>query len=295
MDASLFKGLGVALVTPFRADKSIDFSALERLVNFQIENACNYMVVLGTTSEAATLSTNESSAIINFIAEINNRRVPIVVGVGGNNTNYVLEQLRVVQEMPIDGILSVTPYYNKPNQKGLFEHFKSIANTSNLPIILYNVPSRTSVNILPETTLQLAKNFKNIIAIKDASGNLMHATQVIKEKPDNFAFLSGDDALTLPLIAIGAEGVISVIGNAYPRQFSDMIRFALNNELQKAKNIHYQLTDIINAIFEEGNPTGIKALLSHLQLIDNHLRLPLVEASKELKNKIKEIASKIIE
>lgn len=293
MNASLFKGMGVALVSPFRSDKSVDFSAIENLVNFQIENACNYIVALGTTSETATLSTNERSAIINFIVEINNRRVPIVVGVGGNNTNQVAEQLRITQNMPIDGILSVTPYYNKPNQKGLFEHFKAIANTSNLPIILYNVPGRTSVNILPQTTLQLAKNYKNIVAIKEASGNLMQAMQIIKEKPNNFALLSGDDALTLPLIAMGAEGVISVIGNAYPKQFSDMIKFALNNEFEKAKNIHYQLIEIMNAIFEEGNPTGIKALLAHLQLVENYLRLPLVEASEKLQNKIKKIANKI--
>lgn len=288
-----FKGLGVAIVTPFRADGSIDFSALERLVNYQINNGVNFLVALGTTSETATLSDDEYFAVINFISEINQQRVPLVVGAGGNNTNALLDHVHNIKQIGASGILSVTPYYNKPNQNGLFEHFKAIANNTNLPIILYNVPSRTGVNLSAETTVKLAKQFKNIVAVKEASGNLIQAMQIVKHKPNDFTLISGDDALTLPLISIGAEGVISVVGNAYPKQFSDMVNIALNNDVIKAQSIHYQLIDMINVLFEEGNPAGIKALLNHLGLIDNYLRLPLIPVSEKLNDKIKNIANNI--
>ncbi len=293
MDNSIFKGTGVAIITPFRVDGSIDFNALGKLVDFQIDNGTNFLVALGTTSEATTLTDDEKQAVINFIIETNNKRVPLVVGCGGNNTSEIIKQIRALSKTGIDALLSVAPYYNKPNQTGLFEHFKALANSTNLPIILYNVPSRTGVNISAETTIKLARKFKNIIAVKEASGNFDQIMQIVKNRPKNFLVLSGDDSTTLPLISLGFDGVISVIANAYPAEFSKMVQLALNGKFNEARTIHYQLIDIINTMFEEGNPAGVKAYMKHLGLIENSLRLPLVPISNKLESRIKTLADNL--
>ncbi len=293
MDNSKFKGTGVAIITPFRTDKSIDFNALGKLVDFQIDNGTNFLVALGTTSEAATLSIDEKQAVIDFIIEANNKRVPLVVGCGGNNTAEIIKYMREHSKTGIDALLSVAPYYNKPNQTGLFEHFKALANTTSLPIILYNVPSRTGVNISAETTIKLAKKFKNIIAVKEASGNFDQVMQIVKNKPKDFLVLSGDDGTTLPLISLGFDGVISVIANAYPAQFSKMVQLSLQGKFNQARVIHYKLIDIINTMFAEGNPAGVKAYMKHLGLIENSLRLPLVPVSSKLESKIKTLADNL--
>lgn len=282
MNIDKFKGTGVALITPFRQDKSIDFNALEKLVNFQIENGTDFLVALGTTSEAATLTKDERSAVVDFIIEVNNKRLPIVVGCGSNNTSELIKSVKEFEKPGIDGILSVTPYYNKPNQKGIYEHFKALAQATKLPIILYNVPGRTSSNINAETALKLANDFSNIIAIKEASGDLSQMMQIVKNKPENFLVLSGDDALTLPLIATGFDGVISVVANAYPASFSKMVKLTLANKFTEAREIHYQLIDIIDSLFAEGNPAGVKAFMQFMNLIEDNVRLPLVPVSKEL-------------
>jgi 4-hydroxy-tetrahydrodipicolinate synthase len=287
MDNSKFKGTGVAIITPFRVDKSIDFNALEKLVNFQIEKGTNNIVALGTTSEAATLTMDEKIAVVDFIIEINNKRVPLIVGCGGNNTAEIVKQARELEKPGVDALLSVTPYYNKPNQTGLYEHYKAIANATHLPIILYNVPGRTASNLAAATTVKLAKDFKNIIGIKEASGDFTQLMQIEKNKPKNFILLSGDDATTLPLIALGFDGVISVVSNAFPAEFSQMVQLALDGKFEEARLVHYKLIDIINSLFEEGNPAGVKAYMKHLGLIENSLRLPLVQVSDKLDSKIK--------
>lgn len=289
MDHSLFKGTGVALITPFREDKSIDFSALEKLVNYQIENGTNYLVVLGTTSEAATLSPDERNAVLDFVIDINNNRLPLVVGGGGNNTAKVINGINKNLNKPgVDALLSVVPYYNKPNQSGIYEHFKTIANTISMPIILYNVPGRTAANISAETTLKLAHKFSNIIGIKEASGNWEQMMQLVNHKKDNFLVLSGDDGTTLPLISVGLDGVISVVANAFPKDFSEMVRLAINNQIADARKLHYKLFEIINTLFTEGNPAGVKAYLTLQGMIKNNLRLPLVPVSKKLFTKIEQ-------
>ncbi len=293
MSKHIFEGLGVALITPFCADGSIDYSSLEKLINYQIDNGIDYLVALGTTSEAATMSDEERFAVLNFVKEINNKRVPIVVGAGGNNTVTVLDNIKKVEKEGVDGLLSVTPYYNKPNQNGLFEHFKAVANSTKLPVILYNVPGRTGVNMSAQTTVKLAKQFTNVLAVKEASGNLPQAMDIIQNSPEHFAVISGDDALTMPLISLGAKGVISVVGNAYPKQFSQMVNYSLQNDFASARDFHYQLVNMIDALFEEGNPVGVKSLLQYLGLIDNNLRLPLVKSSQALDDKIKLLADKI--
>ncbi len=293
MDNSKFKGTGVAIITPFRVDKSIDFNALEKLVNFQIENGTNYIVALGTTSEAATLTQDERKAVVDFIIEINQNRVPLVVGCGGNNTADIIKKARELEKQGIDALLSVAPYYNKPNQTGLYEHFKAIANATHQPIILYNVPGRTASNLAATTTVKLAKEFKNIIGVKEASGDFTQIMQIIKNKPKGFLMLSGDDATTLPLISLGFDGVISVISNAFPAQFSAMVNLALKEKFNEARAIHYKLIDIMNSLFEEGNPAGVKAYMKHLGLIENSLRLPLVEASDKLETKIKQLSNQL--
>ncbi len=290
MEINRFKGLGVALITPFRPDGSVDFPSLEKFLEFQIENGVNYLVALGTTSEAATLSTDERVAVVDFIIDINNGRLPLVVGCGGNNTSELVYAIHDMKKPGVDAILSVVPFYNKPNQKGLYEHFKQVANATDLPIILYNVPSRTGTNMTAETTVKLAKKFKNIIAIKEASGDMSQAMQIMKNKPANFLVISGDDALCLPLISLGFDGVISVLGNAYPKEFSDMIKAALINDYKSARIIQYKLVDIIETLFAEGNPAGVKAYLNHKGLIEDSLRLPLVSVSTELKKKIVSLA-----
>lgn len=278
-------GTGVALVTPFRKDKSIDFSAFEKLISHILPHI-NFLVAMGTTSEYPTLSKNEYCAVLNFIKDSSNGKYPIVVGIGGNNTKNVTETIKSFDFDNISAILSVAPYYNKPTQKGLYEHFKNIAQQAPVPIILYNVPGRTSCNIMPETVLKLANDFENIIGIKEASGNLVQIMEILKHKPKHFSVYSGDDALTLPMIALGAQGVISVTANAVPKTFSEMVNHALNNNLKEANNLHYSMLELFEALFIDGNPAGIKAALSILNITSENVRLPLVKATKATKNKI---------
>lgn len=283
---NLFTGTGVALITPFRRQETIDFSKLEELIDYIITSGADYIVALGTTSEAATMTDSERKALQQFIVETVNGRLPIMLGLGGNNTRAVTDAISQTNFDGISGILSVTPYYNKPQQKGLIQHFKNIAETSPVPVVLYNVPGRTSCNMTAETTLQLAEECQNIIAIKEASGNLSQVMEIIRNKPAGFNVISGDDSLTLPMIALGATGVISVIANAYPKEMSDIVRFAMKGDMKKALPIHYKLLPLMNAIFEEGNPGGIKALLEINGRISNQLRLPLIKVSKTLYNKL---------
>ncbi len=284
-------GTGVAIITPFKSDKSIDFSALERLIEYLITHGIDYIVALGTTGESATLSKEEKKRVLHFIIEKVNGHVPIVAGFGGNNTKAVVESIQDYGDFSgISAILSVAPYYNKPSQRGIIEHYKTIADVSPVPVILYNVPGRTKVNISAETTLELAQH-KNIVAVKEASGNIEQIMQILKNKPREFMVISGDDALTFPLITLGASGVISVVAMARPTQTSNMVRYALEGEYDKARDIHYKLLDLIQAIFEDGNPSGIKAALHILGLIENNLRLPLVPVKEETYEKIKNLLS----
>jgi len=283
---NIFAGTGVALVTPFRKQETIDFSKLESLINHIIGGGANYIVALGTTSEAATMTETERHALQDFIVESVGGRVPIMLGMGGNNTLAVTDTIAKTNFDGISGILSVAPYYNKPNQRGLAQHFKHISESSPVPVIIYNVPGRTGVNIAPETTVQLAQECPNIIGIKEASGNIAQVMQIMRNKPDDFAVISGDDALTYPMIALGATGVISVIANALPQEMSTMVKLALKGDWKKALPLHYKLLPMMNAIFEDGNPTGVKALLEIEGQISNVLRMPLVKASKPLYNKI---------
>lgn len=284
---NIFKGTGVALVTPFRKQESVvDFNKLETLINHQITSGIDYMVALGTTSEAATLTESERRTLQDFVVETVNGRCPIVLGIGGNNTLHVTDTIAQTNFDGISGILSVAPYYNKPNQKGIAQHYKQIADASPVPVIIYNVPGRTGVNIAADTTLQIAKECPNIVAIKEASGNIAQVMQIIKDKPDNFSVISGDDALTLPMITLGATGVISVVANALPKEMSQMVNYALKGDLKKALPLHYKMLPLMNALFEEGNPTGVKALLEIEGYINSTTRLPLVKASKPLYNKI---------
>ncbi len=293
MTQTKFTGTGVAIVTPFRKDKSIDFKALERLVEHLISNGVNYLVVLGTTGESVTLSKDEKHAVVDFVIETVNKRVPVVVGMGGNNTQEVLNVINTFNFEGIDAILSVAPYYNKPSQEGMYQHFKSIAMACPKPVILYNVPGRTGSNISAETTVRLAKNIKNIVAIKEASGNFGQLMQIIKNKPADFDVVSGEDAITLPMISIGGGGVISVIANAYPAQVSEMVNQALKGDYKKANALHYQLIDMVNALFEEGNPSGIKALLEILKICENNVRLPLMPVSDKHYKKLEVLANAI--
>ncbi len=281
-----FSGTGVALVTPFRKQETIDFSKLEVLINHIINGGADYIVALGTTSEAATLTQTEKHALIDFIVECVAGRCPIMLGMGGNNTLALSDTIASTNFDGISGILSVAPFYNKPNQRGLAQHFKQISEISPVPLFIYNVPGRTGVNINAETTLQLAAECPNIMGIKEASGNIAQAMQILRNKPDRFLLISGDDALTYPLITLGAAGVISVIANALPKETSTMVKYALKGDLKKALPLHYKMLPLINAIFDEGNPTGIKALLEIQGLINNVLRMPLVKASKPLYNKL---------
>ena len=281
-----FIGTGVALVTPFRKQTTIDFSKLEALINHIIASGVDYIVALGTTSEAATMTDTERHALQDFIIETVAGRCPIMLGMGGNNTLAVTDAIANTNFDGISGILSVAPYYNKPNQRGLAQHFKQIAETSPVPVIIYNVPGRTGVNIAADTTLQLAQECPNIIGIKEASGNIAQVMQILKDKPDKFLVISGDDSLTYPMITLGASGVISVIANALPKEMSSMVRFALKGDLKKALPLHYKMLPLMNAIFEEGNPSGIKALLEIQGKIVNTLRMPLVKVSKPLYNKL---------
>lgn len=288
-----FIGTGVAVVTPFKKDLTIDFQSLEKQIERLILNGINYLVVLGTTGESVTQSESEKEELVHFFIEKVNQRVPVVVGIGGNNTQAVVEKIKKTNFKQIDAILSVAPYYNKPTQEGLYQHFKSIAQACPVPVILYNVPGRTSSNLNAETTLRLANDFKNIIAIKEASGNFSQAMYIIKDKPKDFLVISGEDALTLPLISIGFSGVISVVANAFPKEFSTMVQLALNNNYEEAEKIHYQLLEFIDNLFIEGNPAGVKEALSIMGIMENNIRLPLVPVSNKVTQKLQELITKI--
>ncbi|MEN9444747.1 MAG: hypothetical protein RIS47_1637 [Bacteroidota bacterium] len=279
MSQNKFIGTGVALVTPFQRDGNIDFNALTNLTEHLIQNGVNYLVVMGTTGEAATLNASEKQAVVSHIVQVNAGRLPIVLGMADNNTQALLDEVRSFDFTGIDAILSATPAYNKPNQRGLYAHYKQLAQASPLPIILYNVPGRTAVNMTAETTVQLARDFSNIIATKEASGDLRQCIYIAKNKPDNFLLISGDDNLSIPIISIGGQGTISVVGNAFPHEFSTMIQHALAGNYQEASAIQYKIIELVDTLFEDGNPAGIKAVLHQLQLIENKLRLPLLEVS----------------
>lgn len=286
-------GTGVALVTPFRVDDSIDFKSLKKLVEHVIEGGVEFLVVMGTTGENPVLSTQEQKAVLDYITEVSEKKLPIVFGIGGNNTQAIIDRIKNTDFSNIDAVLTATPYYNKPTQKGLYIHYKTIASACPKPIILYNVPGRTSVNMTAETTLKLANDFDNISYIKEASGNLDQIMQILKNKPDNFTVLSGDDTYSLPYIALGMEGCISVTANAYPKEFSDMIRASLKHEFKKAQELHYKLLDLSRNIFLEGNPGGVKALLEILGISEKYVRLPLASVSKETYEIIKKSANTI--
>jgi len=284
-----FKGTGVAIVTPFNEDKSVDYNSLEKLVEHLITNGINYLVVQGTTGESVTLNKEEKKEVLAFIQKVNNGRLPIVLGIGGNCTATVVDAFQTTNLAGVDAILSVSPYYNKPTQEGIYQHYKAIAEISSLPIILYNVPGRTSSNILPETTLRLARDFDNIIAIKEASGSLEQCMEIINNKPEGFLVISGDDALTLPFVASGGDGVISVIANAFPEGFSDMVKNALDGNISSARELHYKYFEMIHYLFVEGNPAGVKAALKILGITGDPVRLPLVNVGEKTFDKIKEL------
>ena len=280
-------GTGVALITPFNEDKTIDYTSLEKLINKVTEGGINFLVVLGTTGEATSINQSEKNELINFIVKLNNKRLPLVLGLGGNNTNKLINEINNTDLSDFDAILSVTPYYNKPSQKGLYHHYAEISKSSPIPIILYNVPSRTGVNMSPEITIQLANDFKNIISIKEASGDINQIKYILKNKPKNFDVLSGDDGLTLEIIQNGGAGVISVIGQSNPVEFSSLVKFALNGKLSDAKLIHDKLYGLYHYLYSEGNPSGVKAFLSLQGVCKNYLRLPLVPISSKLFNDFK--------
>jgi len=289
-----FIGTGIAIVTPFRKDDSIDFNSLANLIEHLIGNDVDYLVVLGTTGETPTLSDDEKKAVTNFVIEAVNKRVPVVVGIGGNYTQDVINKIKKTDFDGIDAILSVAPYYNKPNQAGLYKHYQTITSISPVPVIIYNVPGRTGCNISAESTLRLAHDFSHqFVGIKEASGNFAQIMKIIQDKPDDFLVISGDDAITLPLISLGASGVISVVANAFPKQFSDMVRFALTMKYDEARAIHFKLLEIIENLFIEGSPAGIKAVLNILGLTENHVRLPLTTVSKSTYSKLSELIKKL--
>lgn len=286
MKQNIFRGLGVALITPFTESGEVDYNALGNLVEYQISNGADFLCILATTSESPCLSKQEKLDIQHFIVNLVDRRVPIVIGCGGNNTYAIAEELRNGDFNGIDGILSVCPYYNKPSQEGLYQHFKTLACATELPVILYNVPGRTGINMTAETTLRLANDCENIVAIKEASGNLEQIDDILKNKPEGFAVLSGDDSLTFPMLAGGAEGVISVIGNALPKEFSQMISLEQEGKYEEAVKIHHSLTELYKLLFVDGNPAGVKAVLTEMGYIKNVLRLPLVPARETTVQKI---------
>ena len=289
---SILKGVGVALVTPFNEDLSVDFESLTKLVEFNIENGTNYLVVLGTTAEAATLSSEEKKQVVEHIIKVNNKRLPLVLGIGGNNTLEVKQQIEETDLSDFTAVLSVSPYYNKPNQEGLYQHYKMLASTGK-NIIIYNVPSRTGQNVEAETTLRLANEFPNLFLIKEAAPNILQYFDILRKKPEGFNLVSGDDEYTLPITLAGGNGVISVIGQGYPKEFSTMVQLAFDKKVDEAYEIHNKLVEITRLIFAEGNPCGIKVVLAEKGLIKNYLRLPLVPASEGLYAKIKAEMAKI--
>ena len=286
-------GTGVALVTPFKKDFSVDTEALTRIVNFQIDNGIDYLVVLGTTAENATLSQDEKELVIQTVIDANKGRLPLVLGVGGNNTHKVVEELKTRDFSNFVAILSVSPYYNKPTQEGIYQHFKAIAEASPISVILYNVPGRTASNMLPSTVLRLANDFKNIVAIKEAAGDIVQAMKLIQGKPEGFHVISGDDMVTLPMVLAGGSGVISVIGEGFPKQFSDMVRLGLNRKVDEAYTLHYLLAEAIDMIFEQGNPAGIKEVHKTLGLSENTVRLPLVNVDQNLADRLSKFVQKL--
>ncbi|ETZ23224.1 4-hydroxy-tetrahydrodipicolinate synthase [Pedobacter sp. V48] len=281
-----FHGTGVALVTPFNADGSVDFDGLKNLINYLIEGKVEYLVSLGTTGEASTLNKDEKKKIWEFTAEINNGRLPLIAGIGGNDTNVIAQNIKDFEVNGYDAILSASPYYNKPTQEGIYQHYKALSESSSLPILLYNVPGRTGSNISAETTCRLATDLKNIIAIKEASGNFDQFNQIMRDKPADFMLISGDDPVAMPMISLGAVGVISVIGNALPKQLSDMIRLCLAGDFAKALPLHLSLIEFTRLMFVEGNPAGAKAALKHFGVCDDNLRLPLVQVSPAIREAI---------
>lgn len=293
MDSLSLRGLGIALITPFDNDKNIDYDALGRVLNHVIDNGADYLVVLGTTGETATLTAGERKAVRKFCVRENHGRVPLIAGMGGNDTQALVEDIRGADLNGYSAILSVTPYYNKPSQEGLYCHFAEVAAASLLPVILYNVPGRTGVNLSAATTLRLAHEFPNIVAIKEASGNMKQIEEIINNRPSGFEVISGDDSLTYPLISLGAEGVISVVGNAFPREFGDMVRMCLDGDFQKALPVHYKFQKLYDELFVDGNPAGIKYLLHEMGFIQNELRLPLVPTRRETRDKIDAILNTI--
>lgn len=286
-------GTGVALVTPFKKDFSVDVDALKAIVNFQIDNGIDYLVVLGTTAETATLTKAEKELVITTVVEANKGRLPLVLGVGSNNTAEVVEELKSRDFKDFVAILSVSPYYNKPTQEGIYQHFKAIAEASPIPIILYNVPGRTASNMLPSTIIRLANDFKNVVAVKEAAGDIVQAMKLIQGKPKDFLVISGDDMVTLPMILAGGSGVISVIAEGFPKQFSEMVHLGLNKKVEEAYKLHYLLADSIDMIFEQGNPAGIKEVFKSLGLSDNTVRLPLVNADENLAKRLHDFTNKI--
>jgi len=293
MVQNIFRGLGVALITPFKSDFSVDYEALDDLIEYQLQNGADFMCILATTGETPCLTSEEKLTIKNRIVNKVRARVPILMGCGGNNTLSVVDELKHGDFGGIDGVLSVCPYYNKPSQEGLYQHFKAIASATNLPVVLYNVPGRTGINMKAQTTVRLANDCSNIVAIKEASGSLEQVDEIIKSKPNNFEVLSGDDALTFPMIASGAVGAISVIGNALPKEFSKMIRLEFNGEYEAARVIHHRFTDLFSLLFVDGNPAGVKAMLHQMGMIENVLRLPLVPTRLTTLQKIADILKEL--
>nr|WP_199002590.1 4-hydroxy-tetrahydrodipicolinate synthase [Flavobacterium sp. ASV13] len=287
-------GTGVALVTPFKKDFSVDIEALQRIVNFSIDGGVEYLVVMGTTAENATLTQAEKELVINTVIDTNKGRLPIVLGVGGNNTLQVVEELKTRDFSPFEAILSVSPYYNKPTQEGIYQHFKAIAEASPVPVILYNVPGRTSSNMLPSTVIRLANDFDNVVAIKEAAGDVVQAMQLIKNAPKDFLIISGDDMIALPIVLAGGAGVISVIGQGFPKEFSEMIRLGLNKKVSEAFKTQYVLSDCIDMIFEQGNPAGIKQVFQALGIAENTVRLPLVSVDDSLASRLNEFVKNSI-
>ena len=293
MARNIFKGLGIALITPFTLDGKVDYKSLKRLLEYQLANGADFLCILATTGEAPCLTAQEKDELTAFIKDIVRGRIPILKYCGGNNTAAVVEEIKTTNWTGIDGILSICPYYNKPSQEGLYQHFKAIAEVSPLPIVLYNVPGRTGINMKAETTVKLARDFSNIIALKEASGSLEQVDEIIKNKPDHFDVISGDDALTFSMIASGAAGVISVIGNALPREFSRMIRLEFKGEYEPARKIHHMFTELYSLLFVDGNPAGCKALLNDMGMIENVLRLPLVPTTITTKQKMADILKEL--
>lgn len=288
-----FEGTGVALVTPFKKDFSVDVEALQRIVEFVTKGNVEYLVVLGTTAESVTLSQDEKELVIKTIVEANAGKLPLVLGVGGNNTLKVVEELKTRDLSKFDAILSVSPYYNRPTQEGIYQHFKAVAEASPIPVILYNVPGRTASNVLPTTIIRLANDFKNVIAVKEAAGDIVQAMKLIKNKPEGFLVISGDDMITLPMVLSGGSGVISVIGQGFPKEFSEMVRLGLQRKVDEAYELHYLLADSIDMIFEQGNPAGIKEVFKSLGLAENTVRLPLVNVDDNLANRLNNFTKKI--